>query len=918
MPTQRASYYGLTILTLLLLLLGNSPVTAAPVPVSIHAEAEEPPPPAGAPVAPGDDTHVATMPRPTTTTSDTTDPSGDLSELNWLKPHPYARDLIWSISGTQVRLGLPVELISSPGSINWYAAVERWATYARVDRAPDTGTRRWTPGSTSSATDGTDGTLQPYEDLTYVSVNPYNSDIIFVWEFRGSIPPTQTEAYYYFDLNYNDYLVYLYCTESRGWEWEVDARDASFDWNSASYEDIVSASVNELGDGQLRFEMTTASTIPTTPSSGDGAPWFNWTLDVDNDTDTGQAPDGDDMNVVVRYNPQSSGWEGVLREWNGNYYEDLRSLSFARAGSTVSAVASISDLGLSSTFRWAAGTMVVVRPAGQEFFSRVDRAPDSGWVEMSLAPDASAIVLGTASVIFRDCHDRYHYREVPLGRATVSLVRNGAVVSTTTSLHNGSYRLEVDSPNAADSYRVRVALVDNEHVPPVFRVRYAAASGSPVVYAQTPTFTLGTTGGSIIKNVNFSSSTVETDPAIDKSHLPSLAVIYYHSRQVVDFITGSPPTGLGVALNYRLPVDIYAYEDAGDLRYSESDSSIHIPTDKADSRSGDRPMNREWHEMFHHLMKDTIGIPERRGCNHGGYLNTNTADSWAEGWAEAWATILQDHLGYPHKETSDLYHYGYCGNNRSWEYNYRVWDAASSRYPLCESNMRSFEEYAVASLIWDLYDRVDPSDIEQDWIDLTTQQLWNVLTSESIENIRDLYLSLERQSIGAGDSDADGLTDLDEIFIMHGFFADGGNRLYDGEEVGWGGKPGRRDVPHIPGAAVEVDLVDKNGDPLNCVTGRCPSLWLEIEFGPPNEYFSYAYEVALSQGSDNLIGLALPPTRTVASVNIRLSTGGQLSETFTMDNQAFWSAVATTQDDHIAEVALSYSHELHLPLLMRN
>jgi formylglycine-generating enzyme required for sulfatase activity len=322
-----------------------------------------------------------------TALSSTTDPSGDVPPLNWLKPHPSIRDM--TIAGNTATVLVPTWLIGTPGSFYWYAGADTSSTGTPLDWSPDSGTLQWTSGSSSSITDPADGSLQPYEDVTYVSVSQADSTHIqFEWRFRGNIPAGQPDLYYYFVLNDFDWVLYLYPTV-RGWEWEVDARNASFDWSSTSYEDIVSASVNEVAGGQIHFEMTAASTIPATPSSGTYAPWFSWKLDVDNNPVTGQQPFGDDVNVVVRYNyspPIPPEWEGVVRRWNGTRYEDLLSVPFTRAGSTVSATANISDLGLSPTFRWNAGTMVVVGTLGdlaepEKFFSNLDRAPDTEWVE---------------------------------------------------------------------------------------------------------------------------------------------------------------------------------------------------------------------------------------------------------------------------------------------------------------------------------------------------------------------------------------------------------------------------------------------------------------------------------------------------------------------------------------------------------
>jgi hypothetical protein len=428
MQTRDSVYRVLTTVILLALLLGSVPATAAPVmsraegpalspieepvlfapseaegsaaevsaPNSVEGEAEGPPPPVGAGVPLGGDTRTATASRPTILASDITDPSGDVAELNWLQPHPAVRDM--TIAGNTATVLVPTWLIGDPSSFYWWAVSARpSAGYSDIDWAPDSAPMLWTSGFSSSTTDPTDDVLQPYEDLAFAGVSQADATHIqFEWQFRGDIPAGEPDVVYYFSLRpspdaASDWVIYLIPFVS-GWYWEVDARNASFDWSSTSYEDIVSASVNEVGGGQVQFEMTTVDIIPETPASGGYDPWFGWKLDVDNDPATGQQPNGDDMHVVVRYNyspPIPPTWEGVVRRWNGTRYEDLLSVPFTRAGNAVSATVSISDLGLSQTFRWAAGTTVVVGTFGdlvepEKFFFIPDRAPDSAWVEMSL------------------------------------------------------------------------------------------------------------------------------------------------------------------------------------------------------------------------------------------------------------------------------------------------------------------------------------------------------------------------------------------------------------------------------------------------------------------------------------------------------------------------------------------------------
>ena len=170
-----------------------------------------------------------------------------------------------------------------------------------LDRAPYSGYSYWYEGWTGCATDSEDRDLPAYEDLIGACISRFVfPHLSFELDFRGNIPTDgQYDGYYYFDLNYNDYMLYLFHAAT-GWDWEIDAGNASFyDDGAIAYEDAVSAGMHMLAGDQIRFEMDVAGTIPS--SLGNWGPWYSWKIDVDNDPSTRQDLDGSDVNVVVRW-----------------------------------------------------------------------------------------------------------------------------------------------------------------------------------------------------------------------------------------------------------------------------------------------------------------------------------------------------------------------------------------------------------------------------------------------------------------------------------------------------------------------------------------------------------------------------------------------------------------------------------------
>jgi parallel beta-helix repeat protein len=376
---------------------------------------------------------------------------------------------------------------------------------------------------------------------------------------------------------------------------------------------------------------------------------------------------------------------------------------------------------------------------------------------------------------------------------------------------------------------------------------------------------------------------------VPRERIPDMAAIYFHVKQVVDFTRNV----LGVTLDFDLPIEIHAYSTLTSIA-EYRDGEIYIGESISNYQDRNRPMNREWHEMFHEVMDDTIGIPSLPEDYdvHAGYNNPTTMGSWIEGWAEFWPCALARSLNWPNPQ---LYVTWY-GRTLNFEYNWRVWDIMWLRslwgLPLETASM---EEVAVASLLWDVIDPVSSAD--DDYINLSIEEIWRVIGSVHLVDMRDVYERFVSQNIGSSDSDGDGISDLDELFIAHGFFADANeNRRYDvGEEVGWGGRLNRRNMPDIPGSHLLVSVVDGNGNFLN------GTLFVEVQFKPPKDIYNYNYEVELDAGS-NLVGFAILPIEEEAIIRMQVKDEhGSFSDILIMENSIYW--------ENVKKSTLSYAME---------
>jgi hypothetical protein len=546
----------------------------------------------------------------------------------------------------------------------------------------------------------------------------------------------------------------------------------------------------------------------------------------------------------------------------------------------------------------------------------------------------------------------------PLREVNVALLEKGIVVAETATYDNGLYELEVPRDSAC-GYQVRVTLKEGTATPPTFQIRYGANSlnDGPVAYAETQVLGNPGAGARLEMDISFADvGGLDTDPAIPEDRLDDMANIYFRTKQAVDFATDE----LNVTLDEDLPVDVNTYSMSGTL-YLPGRTSIFITAAFSQSAYVERndpnlndigPMNAEWHEFFHHLMEDTITIPRREvtSTNHGGYANPSTRDSWSEGYAEFWTLVLKDHQGLRWPDIYDGF--------GSFEYNRAAWAVT----PLGHSR----EEFAVASLLWDLYDSdadhftkdvfFTPPGLPDIWasseitsddhLDLTLAQMWDVIGSTkytALRDVYDVYEAFRAAGYGQGDVDFDGdidhdgvldLTDLDELFVLHGFFADTDDDYHDreGAAVGraaYGARPDRRNQPRVPGANLRIDIRDLHGAPL-------PGGTLVVDVDFPDDSYDYTYETILDHATGNLVyfelpvydhglevseGLPLagPENESVVTATVHAEVAGVSSEEqFSFDHVAYWNAVVSTTEDYAMAYTFSVDvHRVYLPLILR-
>ncbi len=539
-------------------------------------------------------------------------------------------------------------------------------------------------------------------------------------------------------------------------------------------------------------------------------------------------------------------------------------------------------------------------------------------------PCADCVIYGHVTVYNPDVKDF-----VPLPGISVELRKQGLLgvwttIASTTASSSGAYIFEV-SESSRGTYRVRVPLRqlhDVYHPAGGFEIKYMPALGSPVPHIETADFALdqAATQRDLDFGVRFMSAGGQTNlDAAGAQWLVDLGIMYYHIDQAESFAISQ----LGVHALAFVEVRAFAseptqYAHDGHILYISGNTLPGTNVMDAEIRSTNRPLNREWHEYFHHVMRETVyTAATTRDCgNHQGFLNATTDDSWAEGWAMFWALALKEHLGYLPKRAADCYFAGTCLNVP----NMQVWDTERGS----GGTTLQREDMAVASLLWDLHD-AEGSDqareVDKDQLALSVAQLRDLLLRsdakggyQQIHTLWDVY-NLAQAAYPP--------EQVDETFRAHGFFGDqgwsvaqcqvnaaGNKALETPEAIGEGGRQGRHNVPLVPGADLRLRLRSTAGSPV-----RSGSVVVRLRYPPPYDLFDTTAEARAYDGE--LFYLELPPSRFPMTVEVRGDDPS--SPVYSTTNTGYWSAVASTSGGYVADVTVVVRGEniTQLPIVLK-
>jgi hypothetical protein len=308
--------------------------------------------------------------------------------------------------------------------------------------------------------------------------------------------------------------------------------------------------------------------------------------------------------------------------------------------------------------------------------------------------------------------------------------------------------------------------------------------------------------------------------------------------------------------------------------------------------------------------------------NHGGYhSNTTTVDSWVEGWAEFWSLMVADEISGTAKP--EIYPVG--ASRINMEENRKAWQLWGGK---------AYEELAVASALWDLYDGKDEKD--KDNIDMTTDQVLDILASNYYTDLNPtnvptgglpygypfdvltIYSATISHTLKYGYT----VTDVNHVFREHGLCYDKNNnqKCDDGERVGQStnsGRPNRRNQPTVEGSYVAYTASDVDaGTPLTIT-----DFLVSVAYAPPFEDYSYAYTTHAEQDTPGLLYSVAPSPEYAATVIITplLSLYRSL-DPLTYSTEFYWAEMDLLPTASFIEHAfvLERVYPAYLPIVLKS
>ncbi|HWL64658.1 MAG TPA: carboxypeptidase regulatory-like domain-containing protein, partial [Actinomycetota bacterium] len=401
----------------------------------------------------------------------------------------------------------------------------------------------------------------------------------------------------------------------------------------------------------------------------------------------------------------------------------------------------------------------------------------------------------------------------PVAGAMVELRDEGRTVYGPTATDGeGGYSFRNIVPG---SYRLRVTFEDARYMPssgmppshlePIFDVRYTENATGPLWVEVDVEVEDADRRKDVAVSRSETLVAVSADvPRAEWGHLDDMAAIFTSTQKYIGWLI-KEISPVMESDRVPLPVPIHVYSRARNLAagpfnafhlYEENapiKSVIHIGTGLSDYErrdgvgGGDWGPFTEWHEFTHHLSwVNGIGTHPDDRCvavNHKGYNNPSTCDSVLEGVAAFLPTVAYPELMPSSGSPAGVYPLF----NENLESNGLKAFSGNAR----DGEFSSWEEDAVAALLWDLYDPnadqhalslvgadgVATSAAVTDSMNLPLRTIWDLLATRKTVRFlwQNTYIDrkLDEPIRLSLDLDGDGTLDtspFDVPFLLHGFY----------------------------------------------------------------------------------------------------------------------------------------------------
>ncbi|MFC1946698.1 LPXTG cell wall anchor domain-containing protein [Chloroflexota bacterium] len=473
-------------------------------------------------------------------------------------------------------------------------------------------------------------------------------------------------------------------------------------------------------------------------------------------------------------------------------------------------------------------------------------------------------------------------------------------VTNTTTDKDGVYEIAVDDVDDKTKYQVQLILEDGGGVFEVF----GYTDVHPVTYVTTES-EVGSERGDVnmvVTNLLFEpgmaqgeSVRIGTDGSLTKVRDPKVAddraaaLCYSHIYNAMAYGRDT----LGVNYDLKLPLSVvlddpnvqisnYNYQ-VGRLDIVQNDlNTALISTGLPDTLR---------HEFGHFFSQDStwfgdniMPLKKPDETNHGGVRNRTSVDSVLEGGATFLILLFK-------------------GLEASAETDGKATYVMSDGYPLnlednefeTDGNL-PWEEFKFTALLWDILDKNRP-DEPQDQVAWGSSKLWGVLANVSGWTVHDHYTALKTEAGEPLPGPHDTPTALDQLFILHSFYAETNNQpgWQQGEPIGYADSWNPRVTP----SAVWGPTQDPANVRFSPAVLQHP--WLELELPsdipgsdiaemtvfPTDERIPWT--ALLQANQDRRFPLAVPAS--ADRIEIRLLVPGYKVTPFEFTLQAFESAV---------------------------